>query len=44
MVFEWARGEKIEFGDSRWMKDREIVVAWGRFFGQFHRLSRLYWK
>ena len=40
VVFEWAKGEKIEFNDSKWIENTDIPISWGKFFAQFHKLSR----
>lgn len=40
MVFEWAQGSKLEFMEFRWMKDKAVIFAWGKFFAQLHKESR----
>ncbi len=40
VVFEWAKGSKLEFMEFRWMKDKAVIFAWGRFFAQLHKQSR----
>lgn len=39
VVFEFAKGEPIDFMSYRWM-DQDIVTAWGRWMGQLHVASR----
>ena len=36
VVFEWARGSLLNFMEFKWMKDKAVINAWGRFFGQMH--------
>ena len=43
-VFEWARGSPLNFMEFRWMKDKAVINAWGRFFGEMHQISRKFSK
>lgn len=43
-VFEWAHGAPLPFIEFRWMKDKAVIRAWGRFFGQLHKLSKQFGK
>ena len=40
VVTEWARGVPIPYFELNWFKDKDLIRAWGRFFGQLHNLSR----
>ena len=40
VVLEWARRAPIPFMEFRWFKDKQLIRAWGRFFGKMHNLSR----
>jgi len=40
VVFEWAHGAPLPFIEFRWMKDKAVIHAWGRFFAQMHKISR----
>lgn len=44
VVFEWAHGNPLPFVEFRWMKDKAVILAWGRFFGQLHKLSKQFGK
>lgn len=41
-VFAWANGEPLDFMSFRWMLDKHVVTAWGRFFAELHNASRLF--
>ena len=40
VVTEWARGVPIPYFELNWLRDKNLIRAWGRFFGQLHKLSR----
>lgn len=42
VVFEWAKGQPLNFMEFRWMRDKAVIFAWGRFFSQLHKLSRTF--
>lgn len=41
-VFEWARGEPINFFELKWMSDVPLIHAWGRYFAELHKISQLF--
>lgn len=43
-VFVWALGNPLDFMEFRWMNDKSVVRAWGRFIGQFHKISKQFSK
>lgn len=40
VVYEWALGAPLNFMDFTWMQRPEIAFTWGKWFAQFHELSR----
>jgi Ser/Thr protein kinase RdoA (MazF antagonist) len=40
VVSGWAQGEAVDFMSYRWMTDRNIVLAWGRWLASFHAVSK----
>lgn len=40
VVFEWAKGEPINFIAYEWLNNEELVTDWGRWFASYHRISR----
>lgn len=40
VVFEWAKGSVLDFLSYRWMTDKEVVVAWGKWLATLHEASR----
>lgn len=39
-MFEWAKGVPLPFGEFRWMNDKIVIHAWGKFFAQMHKISQ----
>lgn len=39
MVIRWAEGTPCSFQSYRWMDDEIFVNAWGRWIGEFHKVS-----
>ena len=39
-LFNYAKGEPVVYTDWKWMTDRRIVVALGRWFARLHQLTR----
>jgi hypothetical protein len=39
-VFNWAKGEPLNFMEFRFMLDETVVTAWGKFFAEFHASSK----
>jgi len=44
VVFEFAKGSPVEWAKYRWLTDKELVLAWGKWFGQFHVASKEFTK
>lgn len=42
VVYEWALGAPLNFMEFSWMQRPEVAFTWGRWFAQFHQLSRLF--
>jgi Ser/Thr protein kinase RdoA (MazF antagonist) len=40
VVFEWAHGNPLDFMSFRWMLDKTVVNAWGKWFAEFHLISK----
>jgi len=40
IVSEFARGEPLDYFKPRWMSDKELVHAWGKWFALLHQASR----
>lgn len=40
IVSEFARGEPLDFFKPRWMSDKELVNAWGKWFALLHQASK----
>lgn len=40
VVFGWAKGAAIDFFSYRWMTEKAVVVAWGKWLAELHRVSR----
>ena len=40
IVSEFARGEPLDFFKPRWMSDKELIHAWGKWFALLHQASR----
>ncbi len=43
-VFVWALGNPLPFMEFRWMNDKKVIKAWGRFFYQLHKISKEFGK
>ena len=41
-VFEYARGEVLNYTDWTWITNRQIVVGLGRWMARLHHLTRLF--
>lgn len=39
-LFDYAQGDPVVFTEWKWMTDRRIVVALGRWFARLHQLTR----
>jgi Ser/Thr protein kinase RdoA (MazF antagonist) len=39
-VSEWAKGSAMDFLSYRWMTDKNIVFAWGKWLAEFHQISQ----
>jgi len=44
VVFEFAKGSPVVWSEYHWMTNKEIVGAWGKWFGHFHVASREFTK
>jgi Ser/Thr protein kinase RdoA (MazF antagonist) len=40
VVFEWAKGNALDFMSFRWMLEKDIVTAWGKWLAELHKISR----
>jgi Ser/Thr protein kinase RdoA (MazF antagonist) len=40
IVSEWAKGAPLDFMSYRWMTDRNIVIAWGKWLAELHQVSK----
>eukprot|EP01127_Copromyxa_protea_P011338 TRINITY_DN2844_c0_g1_i2.p1 TRINITY_DN2844_c0_g1~~TRINITY_DN2844_c0_g1_i2.p1 ORF type:complete len:322 (-),score=37.35 TRINITY_DN2844_c0_g1_i2:416-1381(-) len=41
VVSQWAKGAPLDFFSYRWV-ERDVVVAWGMWLAELHRISRLF--
>jgi len=41
-VFEYAKGSPVVWDQYIWLKDKNLVFAWGKWLGEFHAASRLF--
>ena len=39
-AFHYAKGVSLPFPELRWMTDKQVVLATGRWMGRFHTLSK----
>ena len=38
IVISWAEGSPLNFFEYRWMNEENIVYAWGKWLGEFHKV------
>lgn len=39
IVTNWAVGNPVDFLEYRWMNEKSIVYSWGRWLGEFHKVT-----
>lgn len=44
VVFKWALGSPIDYFELKWIKEKNIIRALGRYFAQFHKISKKFGK
>jgi len=41
-VYEYAKGSPVVWDQFIWLKDKNLIFAWGKWLGEFHAASRLF--